>query len=172
MEGKAPWKPNIPPIVGVIIMVALTVILAAIIAAFTFGMAGHQFSIEYEKIDDEHLKITVINDSNGQPMPNVEVGFYTFDSPRELLVGTVLTNESGVVILNIPNGYNYLNIVAESDKYKNTRKYDERHIFLKLNDDYGPLGVELILFVLASLGTVIGLIWRRYRGNQNQKKTE
>jgi len=152
-------------------MVALTVILAVVIAAFVFGMTGHQFSIEYEKIDEEYLKITVLNCSNSQPVPNVEVGFYTFNSPRELLVGTVLTNKSGVAILNIPNGYNYFNIVAESDKYTYTRKYDERHIFLKLNDNYGPLGVGLILAVPALLVTVISRIWRWYRENENPKKT-
>ncbi len=171
MEGKVPWKPNIPPMVGVIIMVAITIILAAVIAAFIFGMTGHQFSIEYEKIDEEYLKITVLNCSDSQPVPNVEVGIYTCSGNHELLVGTVLTNGSGVAILNTPNGYNYFNIVAESDKYTNTRKYDERHIFLKLNDDYGPLGVGLILAVPALLVTVISRIWRWYRGNENPKKT-
>ncbi|PKL64318.1 MAG: type IV pilin [Methanomicrobiales archaeon HGW-Methanomicrobiales-3] len=54
----------VSPVIGVILMVAITVILAAVIAAFVFGMAGNisktkVVAVTAQKIDSTH--ITVMN---------------------------------------------------------------------------------------------------------------
>jgi len=54
----------VSPVIGVILMVAITVILAAVIAAFVFGMSGNitktkTVAITTQKVDSGH--ITVMN---------------------------------------------------------------------------------------------------------------
>ncbi|WP_373839991.1 type IV pilin [Methanospirillum sp.] len=53
----------VSPVIGVILMVAITVILAAVIAAFVFGMAGgvdktRVVSVVGERLSPEEIKIT------------------------------------------------------------------------------------------------------------------
>ncbi|NLE26772.1 MAG: type IV pilin [Clostridiaceae bacterium] len=53
----------VSPVIGVILMVAITVILAAVIAAFVFGMAGNVdktkvVSVVGERVNDTHIKVT------------------------------------------------------------------------------------------------------------------
>ena len=53
----------VSPVIGVILMVAITVILAAVIAAFVFGMAGSisktkVVAITMEQPDSTHITIT------------------------------------------------------------------------------------------------------------------
>jgi archaeal type IV pilus assembly protein PilA len=53
----------VSPVIGVILMVAITVILAAVIAAFVFGMAGniqksHTVAATAQKTDTTHIIVT------------------------------------------------------------------------------------------------------------------
>lgn len=53
----------VSPVIGVILMVAITVILAAVIAAFVFGMAGNVdktkvVSVVGERVNATHIKLT------------------------------------------------------------------------------------------------------------------
>ncbi|MDD1728026.1 MAG: type IV pilin N-terminal domain-containing protein [Methanospirillum sp.] len=53
----------VSPVIGVILMVAITVILAAVIAAFVFGMAGNVdktkiVSIAGERVNSSAIKLT------------------------------------------------------------------------------------------------------------------
>jgi archaeal type IV pilus assembly protein PilA len=53
----------VSPVIGVILMVAITVILAAVIAAFVFGMAGniqksHTVAATAHKTDANHIAVT------------------------------------------------------------------------------------------------------------------
>jgi archaeal type IV pilus assembly protein PilA len=53
----------VSPVIGVILMVAITVILAAVIAAFVFGMAGniqktHTIAATASKTDSSHIIVT------------------------------------------------------------------------------------------------------------------
>jgi flagellin-like protein len=53
----------VSPVIGVILMVAITVILAAVIAAFVFGMAGNVdktkvVSVVGERVNSTHIKMT------------------------------------------------------------------------------------------------------------------
>jgi archaeal type IV pilus assembly protein PilA len=52
----------VSPVIGVILMVAITVILAAVIAAFVFGMSGNiaktkTVAITTQKLDSSHISI-------------------------------------------------------------------------------------------------------------------
>jgi len=54
----------VSPVIGVILMVAITVILAAVIAAFVFGMAGNietqkNVVLTVKQIPDDQLQVTV-----------------------------------------------------------------------------------------------------------------
>lgn len=72
MYGKGS-EDAVSPVIGVILMVAITVILAAVIAAFVFGMAGNvsksrNVAITAQKASDPttHLP-TIIITNNGGP---------------------------------------------------------------------------------------------------------
>jgi|LDZT01.1.fsa_nt_gi hypothetical protein len=158
MEGKAPWRPNIPPTAGVIIMVALTIILAAVIAAFTFGMTGNVPFIKIEKINEEHLKITATNGSNGQPVPNVEVAIYAHKYLVAALEGPTFTNESGIAILRIPEGYkSHFDVIGKYQGITTTETIDNRNLSVKWSEELGPLGVSAITTVMGfALGFLLG----------------
>ena len=52
----------VSPVIGVILMVAITVILAAVIAAFVFGMAGNisktkVVAMTVQKVDATHIRV-------------------------------------------------------------------------------------------------------------------
>lgn len=156
MEDKAPWKQNIPPTVGVVIMIALTIILAAVIAAFVFGMAGPPFSINTENIDDEHLKIVAVTGSNSQPLPNVEVAIYAYEYRVAALEGPTFTNESGIAVLRIPEGYkSHFDVVGTYHGYSTPKTIDNRNPLLKWSGELGPLGVSVITTVI---GLVVGFL--------------
>jgi archaeal type IV pilus assembly protein PilA len=52
----------VSPVIGVILMVAITVILAAVIAAFVFGMSGNisktkTVAVTAQKLDGQHISV-------------------------------------------------------------------------------------------------------------------
>jgi flagellin-like protein len=54
----------VSPVIGVILMVAITVILAAVIAAFVFGMTGNietqkSVALTAKQISDDRLQVTI-----------------------------------------------------------------------------------------------------------------
>ncbi|MCQ8894800.1 MAG: type IV pilin N-terminal domain-containing protein [Methanolinea sp.] len=54
----------VSPVIGVILMVAITVILAAVIAAFVFGLAGttsttKNVGLTVRAVNDTHIQVTV-----------------------------------------------------------------------------------------------------------------
>jgi flagellin-like protein len=65
----------VSPIIGVILMVAITVILAAIIAAFVFGMSGNInkskiVAVSAQQIDSTHITVTYLG---GQDSGSLEL---------------------------------------------------------------------------------------------------
>jgi len=74
-------KQAVPPVIGVILMVAITVILAAVIGAFVFGVGGPpsapSFYIQTEEvINEDYLKINASHAFDSGPLPNVTVAIY------------------------------------------------------------------------------------------------
>jgi flagellin-like protein len=89
----------VSPVIGVILMVAITVILAAVIAAFVFGMSGDietqkQVAVSAKQIADNKLQVTVQSGADLSslqylrievtPSEGGAVTFYT-DSTKDLI---------------------------------------------------------------------------------------
>jgi len=80
----------VSPVIGVILMVAITVILAAVIAAFVFGMSGQInktkiVAVTVQQPDSKHITITY---QGGQDAQSFEYGTMTAtnDDPADLAV--------------------------------------------------------------------------------------
>jgi flagellin-like protein len=92
----------VSPVIGVILMVAITVILAAVIAAFVFGMSGN---IQKTKVvaatvsqpDGTHIIITY---NGGQDSPTLAYGTITVTPATTGLAGLTYTNVSGTAVTN------------------------------------------------------------------------
>jgi flagellin-like protein len=81
----------VSPVIGVILMVAITVILAAVIAAFVFGMAGNIQKTKIVAATATHTGITIIVTWNGG-QDNSKVAVYN------VTLGNALTPQ----LLNAP----------------------------------------------------------------------
>ena len=91
----------VSPVIGVILMVAITVILAAVIAAFVFGMTGSMESTKVvamqAKLDGPNITLTI---SGGPDLSSLQAINITMDGkPLELDDGIFLsiglTNDDG-----------------------------------------------------------------------------
>ncbi len=84
----------VSPVIGVILMVAITVILAAVIAAFVFGMAGNISKTKVvaataQRVDGNTIRITYMG---GQDSAGLEIiGFTVNDTCNAGTVGTAGT---------------------------------------------------------------------------------
>jgi archaeal type IV pilus assembly protein PilA len=72
----------VSPVIGVILMVAITVILAAVIAAFVFGMAGNisktkVVAATVQQPDAQHITVTF---QGGQDAGSFQYGNVTIDA--------------------------------------------------------------------------------------------
>ena len=89
----------VSPVIGVLLMVAITVILAALIAAFVFGMAGtiqqsHVVAITMSQPDGTHITLTNMGGKDVGSLVSITVtGDLTDDSPDELRPDVGATNE-------------------------------------------------------------------------------
>ena len=89
----------VSPVIGVILMVAVTVILAAVIAGFVFGMAGSFKGAKTVAVtvnQPEQTKITVIY-QGGQDAQEFSYGFVTVTPGTGSKAGT-LTFSNGTTI--------------------------------------------------------------------------
>ena len=68
----------VSPLVGVIMMIAITVILAAVVASFVFGTAGEQKQQHFATVKAEHtatggISLTLYNQDNQQTLKVMNV---------------------------------------------------------------------------------------------------
>lgn len=119
----------VSPVIGVILMVAITVILAALIAAFVFGMAGNiqgtkivavsvnqpdvdQIVITYQGGQDSreflYGRVTIWDDTNKTATR------YTNSTVTDSETGNILKNEVGSVVIANGNfaGSNHVIVVG------------------------------------------------------------
>jgi archaeal type IV pilus assembly protein PilA len=97
----------VSPVIGVILMVAITVILAAVIAAFVFGMAGNISKSKVVAVTATKTSPTQINIMNqgGQDQPGLielnatAVGSTSTDIPNSC-TGTGVTTASSHCVLS------------------------------------------------------------------------
>ncbi len=150
---------GISPVIGVILMVAITVILAAVIAAFVFGegpVENQYYKIQTEEHSNkDFLLVKILNYSNS-PLPNVTIKALEHGEGR-LLSGPYLTNESGYALIQIPYGYDeYFDIVGEYKNVTNTKTIDRRPLLVKSEDFLGSLGTGLIITLVTIAAGVVG----------------
>lgn len=102
----------VSPVIGVILMVAITVILAAVIAAFVFGMSGQVsktkiVAVTVQQPDAKHIlvlyqggqdaqsfdggRVTVTNDNTGDPAVTYDNGDGTDNATLGNTVGSSVT---------------------------------------------------------------------------------
>ena len=97
----------VSPVIGVILMVAITVILAAVIAAFVFGMAGNVSKTRSIAVTAQKSGQNILVTNNGGPdiqdlsVFNVSVAYNNGTNANP----TGLTNRVGSSI-KFPNGTN------------------------------------------------------------------
>lgn len=158
---------GVSPIIGVILMILITCILAAVIAAFAFGLGAVQN--QYYKIQtEEHLNrdfliVKILNYTNDSPLQNVTIKVLEHGEGR-LLSGPYLTNESGYTLIQIPYGYNeYFDIVGEYENVTNTKTIDTRPLLVKSEDFLGSLGTGLIISIVGIVAGVVGWYLRGWK---------
>ena len=86
----------VSPVIGVILMVAITVILAAVIAAFVFGMAGNISKTKIVALTAQKINssaITVMN-QGGQDVGSLSFASVTTNPAATSSVNTTLTTAS------------------------------------------------------------------------------
>jgi archaeal type IV pilus assembly protein PilA len=96
----------VSPVIGVILMVAITVILAAVIAAFVFGMSGNisktkTVAVTAQKLDTTH--ISIMNQGGQDQASVVSLNVTTQPNPAvncQIGSGTATAAASGVCTLN------------------------------------------------------------------------
>ncbi len=151
---------KVSPVIGVILMVAITVILAATIPGFVFGLGrveNQYFKIQTEEYSNKDFLLVKIISYNNSPLHNVIVKVLEHGEGR-LLSGPTTTNESGYTLIQIPHGYDErFDIVGEYDNVTNTITIDKRSLSVKAEDYLGSLGITIISVILSAIiGIFIG----------------
>ena len=167
-------KQAVSPVIGVILMVAITVILAAVIGAFVFGYgepSAPSFYIQIEEVlNEDYLKINASHTFDSGPLPNVTVAIYERGVER-LLSGSQMTDETGCAIIEIPKGYNkYFDIVAVYEGRRSTLTVDKRSLLVKSEDTLGQLGITVFSTVLAVIAGVLGWLVRGHFEKSKRSK--
>ena len=101
MELKRQNEEGVSPVIGVILMVAITVILAAIIGAFVMGMAGnisknHQVGFIAHRLNATAVQITNIGGQDVASLTGVDV--LTTPAGTQLIPATGLTVGSSILM--------------------------------------------------------------------------
>lgn len=149
---------RVSPIIGVFLMVLITIVLAAVIAAFVLGVGldeNQYYKIQTEEHSNKDFLVVKILNYSNSPLPNVTIKVLEHGEGR-LLSGPYLTNESGYTRIQIPYGYDeYFDIVGEYKNVTNTKTIDRRPLLVKSEDFLGSLGTGLIItFVTIGAGIV------------------
>ena len=160
--------------IAVILIVAITVILAAGLAGLMFGIGGNPYYyIEIEESPDgDFLLIRTLSYNDDLPLTNVNLSILEHGEGR-LLSGPRLVNESGYAFLHIPEGYSdYFDIVGNYKDETQTFTVDNRPHLVKSENELGIFGISLINTMLAFVLGIIGAkFWKCKKINTSEKET-
>ncbi|VVB86629.1 Uncharacterised protein [uncultured archaeon] len=144
---------GISPIIGVILMIFIAIITARLVLLLVFGL-GEEIQNQYYKIQTEEysnkdfLSVKILNYTDNSPLPNVTIEVLEHGEGR-LLQGPYITNESGYVMIQIPDGYDdYFDIVGEYKNVTITKTIDRRPLWVKSESYFGSLGIQLIVGII------------------------
>ena len=110
MSDKSEEGRRVSPVIGVILMVAITVILAAVIAGFVIGMSGNitiarfPFEMTVNDSQTDQIEVFVTNTTTQQPLSNAQIAIYTYDTST-LLAGPLNTTDSGIILFERLDGF-------------------------------------------------------------------
>jgi flagellin-like protein len=95
----------VSPVIGVILMVAITVILAAVIAAFVFGMSGNiqKTKIVAATVSQSNSSSIVMTYNGGQDSDTLAAICWTVRDSNAALMGTIGSNtkvQVGTSVIN------------------------------------------------------------------------
>ena len=84
----------VSPVIGVILMVAITVILAAVIAAFVFGMSGNINKTKVVAITADRPSSTTVRVMNqgGQDNPSFDYGVMSLKDPAGAVIAATFAS--------------------------------------------------------------------------------
>jgi flagellin-like protein len=109
----------VSPVIGVILMVAITVILAAVIAAFVFGMSGSvqktkNVGVTVKQIDDDTVEVTEQGGANFNEVSLISIDCDTTTTGFE---ATDATPAIGNVVScdGVTTGQDHIIVVATFD---------------------------------------------------------
>ena len=99
----------VSPVIGVILMVAITVILAAVIAAFVFGMTGNietqkNVGLTAKQISGNQLQVTVQSGADLSTLEYLRIEVAPSDGGSETYYAYVKEGGSKTVTTNSPSG--------------------------------------------------------------------
>ncbi|QYZ78667.1 type IV pilin [Methanofollis formosanus] len=139
----------VSPVIGVILMVAITVILAAVIAAFVFGMAGNMSSTKnVAATATQQGSAIIVTYQGGADSNNVEYlrispdgtnSFYYYANSTGVMNVTSVDQISSPVVGSIPVGY--------SQKFDNKGSAAKDHVVVAAHFADGSDQVVLDTFV-------------------------
>lgn len=112
----------VSPVIGVILMVAITVILAAVIAAFVFGMGGNietqkQVAINAKQITDNKLQVTVQSGADLSSLKHLRIeitpgtgsnspkAYYAYTTSTGKTVADTTSGLSGATAISVGSTY-------------------------------------------------------------------
>jgi archaeal type IV pilus assembly protein PilA len=91
----------VSPVIGVILMVAITVILAAVIAAFVFGMAGNVSKTRSVAVTAAKQGSNIVLTNNGGPdTKDVTTMNWSVDTTDQTVIATANATKVGYTVKN------------------------------------------------------------------------
>jgi len=152
------------PVIGVVLMVIITIILAAVTSFFVFGMAGYITRIPYQitvtDFDSNLIIVSASDIESNAPLSNVQIGIYSY-SDNTLLLGPLFTNESGLVSFDKPAGFdNQYRVKSVYNGITITKNTDNRSIFVKFDEFFGSF-TALIIGFISFVGAIIFAWFKR-----------
>jgi len=149
---------GVSPHIGVLLMVAATVLLLAVIAGFVFGMSGNisrfPFKMTINDSEKDHIDVYVSNVTTQRPIPNVQIGIYSYDKDT-LLAGPLFTNDSGLAFFEIPTGFpDHFRVQGTYNATTYPQYIDKRPITVKMDEFLGNLSSPLYTAILGGLGAL------------------
>ena len=108
----------VSPVIGVILMVAITVILAAVIAAFVFGMAGNvektkSVAMVAEQPDATHITATYHGGKDARDVQRIVVSFLDNTASSVLTTPDVGASVSYTGTSTVLEGKNHVTATAK-----------------------------------------------------------
>lgn len=154
---------GLSPVFGILLMLEITCIIAYVTSGFS-GEVTHigksPFTITVQKSDDNQFFVKALNKSDNLPLSNVIISLNSYETDS-LLEGPLLSDESGRVIFEVPNGYDRVNFVGYLSGIRTTYTFDSRSYGAQVSENIGPLGIAIIIFILTVIGAGLSKInWK------------